>query len=151
MLILLFVSPLAVLAQANAAETATIDKYISAQATREHGEEYPDARKVVAGDLNNDGQSDVIVLYTIEGQNGSNNHVQYLAAFLRKKAQLVAAARASVGGKNYRDVELESIEKGKILLSTLNYARKDPSCCPSKKGSARYVLAAGKLRQVNPK
>lgn len=133
---------------AQSTDTETITKFIASQAARERGEEYPDARKIVEGDLNRDGTSDVVALYTIEGQNGTNNHVQYLAAFLRTKGQLVATAHASVGGKNYRDVELESIKDGTIQLTTLNYARNDPACCPSKKGSTKYVLANGKLREV---
>jgi len=149
-LLLLLAAPLPAVAQASKADTATIDKYISAQATREHGEEYPEARKVVEGDLNRDGTNDLVVLYTIEGQNGSNNYVQYLAAFLRKQGKLVAVARASVAGKFYREAELESITNGRIILSTLSKGKNDPACCPTKKGSARYILSAGKLRQINP-
>jgi hypothetical protein len=128
-------------------DTDFIKKFIAKQAAREAGEEYEDARKVVTGDLNRDGTSDLAVLYTIEGQNGSNNHVQYLAVFTRLNGKLVALTHTSVGGKSHRGVELKTISKGAILLNTLNYAPQDASCCPSKKGTTRYVLIKGKLRE----
>ena len=124
----------------------TVKKFISAQASKEQGEEYEEARKVIVGDLNRDGQADLAVLYTIEGQDGTNNYIQYLAAFVRKSGALAPAAHQMVGGKNYRSVELQVIDKGVILLTTLSYTSKDPSCCPSRKGSASYQLTGGKLR-----
>ena len=128
-------------------DTAAIDKFISAQATKLAGSEYEDARKVVTGDLNHDGVPDTAVLYTIEGMNGSNNYIQYLAVFLQTKKGLVYAAHQPVGGKNHRDVDLTSISNGLINLNTVNYAPKDPSCCPTIKGRTTYALAGGVLRE----
>ena len=130
------------------ADKAAIDKFISAQATREHGEEYPDARKVVAGDLDKDGVAETVVLYTIEGQNGSNNHIQYLAVFTRANRQLVPLTHTSIGSKSYRDAELDSITNGLINLTTMTLAKNDPACCPTVKGKAWYKLALGKLIPV---
>lgn len=135
-------------ASAQDADKAAIDKYIAAQAKRERGEEYPDARKVLTGDLNKDGAPETVVLYTIEGQNGSNNHIQYLGVFKRTNGNLVYVTHTSVGGKSYRDVELDSISNGLIDLTTMGFAKKDPSCCPTLKGKARYKLALGKLVAV---
>ena len=147
LLLLLFcVSPSASFAQDRS--TSLIDNFISKQAAREAGEEYKDARKVIEGDLNNDSTADLAVLYTIEGQHGTNNHVQYLAVFVRDKGQLVPVAHTVVGSKSYREVELESINKGVILLNTLRYAAKDAACCPSKKGTTRYVLVKRKLKEL---
>jgi len=155
----LFISLSAPLASAQTAQEndkAVIDKFIAGQATREHGEEYPDARKVVTGDLNRDGTAETVVLYTIEGQNGSNNHIQYLAVFKRTNGKegrsdaivrgLVYVTHISVGSKSYRDVELDSISNGSINLTTLRFARNDPSCCPTLKGKARYRLVNGTLQ-----
>ena len=147
LLLLLFcVSPSASFSQDS--DTALIDNFISKQAAREAGEEYKDARKVIEGDLNNDSTADLAVLYTIEGQHGTNNHVQYLAVFVRVKGQLVPVTHTVVGSKSYRDVELGSINKGVILLKTLKYAPQDAACCPSKKGSTRYVLVKRKLKEL---
>lgn len=128
-------------------DTDLINRFISKQAAKEAGEEYEEARKVLEGDLNHDGTPDVAVLYTIEGQNGTNNHVQYLAVFARSKGQLVAVTHIVVGGKLHRGVELEAISKGVILLKTLKYTAQDAACCPSKKGTARYVLIKGRLKE----
>ena len=129
-------------------DNVVINKFISSQASRERGAEYEDARKVVAGDLNHDGTPDVAVLYTIEGQDGTNNHVQYLAVFARVKGRLIHVAHTVVGSKTYRSVELETIRNNAIIIKTLNYGAYDAACCPSKAGSARYTLVKGKLKQM---
>ena len=128
--------------------TNPIDKYIAAQAKKEKGEEPDGVRKVVRGDLNNDGADDVAVLYTIEGQNGSNNYIQYLAVFLGTSKGLMFAARTPAGGKNHREAELVSIANGKINLNTVDYGPKDPSCCPTLKGTTKYVLLHGRLLET---
>jgi len=135
-------------ASAQDTDKAAIDKFIAGQATRAHGEEYPDARKVVTGDLDADGVAETVVLYTIEGQDGSNNHIQYLAVFTRANRQLVHLTHTSIGSKSYRDVELDSITNRLINLTTMGYAKNDPACCPTLKGKAWYKLALGKLVAV---
>jgi hypothetical protein len=124
-----------------------VDKFIASQAKREHGEEPEGIRKTLRGDLNRDGLPDLAVLYTIEGQNGSNNYIQYLAVFLQTKTALVYAAHREVGGKNFREVDLSSIDDGVINLGTTNYADKDPSCCPTIKGSTQFVLTGRNLKE----
>ena len=138
-LFLLWFTALDVFASENEG-TKVIDTYIASQARRERGEEYREARKVATGDLNHDRTPDTAVLYTIEGQSGSNLHIQYLAVFVRSKGKLVAVARAEVGGKGNRSLELKSIEDNTIHFETLNYGPNDPSCCPSEK---RDQLCAG--------
>lgn len=128
-------------------DAATIEAFITRQAKRERGEEYREARKVVIGDLTHDGQAETVVLYTIEGQGGSNLHIQYLAVFVRRKGKLSPLTHMDVGGKSTRGVELVSIDSNSILLDTLNYRPKDASCCPSVKGTTRYVLSGGRLRE----
>lgn len=129
-------------------DAAVINKFIASRASREAGEEYESARKVIAGDLNHDGTPDLAVLYTIEGQHGSNNYIQYIAVFLRVKGRLRYVAHTAVGGKGHRSVEIESIKNNVIFLNTLNYKDDDPSCCPSKKGRARLMLAGRKLKEL---
>ena len=130
---------------AQTADTAVIDKFISTQAAKENGEEPEGIRKVVTGDLNHDGVPDTAVLYTIEGQDGSNNYIQYLAVFVSTKKGLRYAAHRPVGGKNRREAELTSITDGMINLKTVDYGPRDPSCCPMIKGSTKFALNAGKL------
>jgi hypothetical protein len=136
---------------AQADDTAAVDNFIARQAKRERGEEYREARKVVVGDLTHDGEPETVVLYTIEGQDGSNLYLQYLAVFVRRKGKLSPLTHEIIGGKSARAVELSSIENNAILLDTLNYGPKDASCCPSVKGTTRYVLSAGKLHEQKRK
>jgi hypothetical protein len=128
-------------------DTTTIESFITRQAKRERGEEYQDARKVISGDLTHDGQPETVVLYTIEGQGGSNLHIQYLAVFVRRNGKLSPLTHVDVGGKSTRGVELVSVANNSILLDTLNYGPNDASCCPSVKGTTRYVLSGGRLRE----
>jgi hypothetical protein len=133
-------------------DAAAIDAYIARQAHQERGEEYREARKVITGDLTRDGAAEAVVLYTIESQGGSNLHIQYLAVFVRKHGKLSALTHADVGGKSARQVELKSIEENSILLDTMSYGPKDAQCCPSVKGTTRYILSGKILReQKNPR
>ena len=136
---------------AQQADSKVIDSYIAAQAKREKGEESDGVRKVVHGDLNKDGVDDAAALYTIEGQGGSNNYIQYLAVFLGSTKGLVFTARMPAGGKNHREAELVSITDGKINLNTVAYGPKDPSCCPTIKGTTKYALVGRRLKEVGNK
>ena len=149
-LLLLLWAPFAALAFDDP-DTKVIDTFIAGQARRERGEEYKEARKVATGDLNHDGIPDLAVLYTIEGQRGSNLSVQYLTVFIRSNGKLVVAARAEVGGKGGRFVELKAIEGNTIHFETLDYGPKDPACCPSEKGETNYVLAGNALKEQTKK
>jgi len=128
-------------------DTKLIDAYIASQARRERGQEYKEARKIATGDLNHDGIPDIAVLYTIEGQRGTNLSVQYLAVFVRSDGKLVALTRAEVGGRGGRSVELKSIDDNTLHFDTLDYAAKDAACCPSVKGETSYVLAGNVLKE----
>lgn len=143
------VSSLNALAQSD--DKSVIDKYIAGQGAKEQGEEPDGVRKVIEGDLNCDGVADVAVLYTIEGQNGSNNYVQYVAVFLRKNGKLMFAARAPAGGKNRRAIEITSIKNKAMLFDTTAYGPRDPSCCPTLKGHTKYVLAGARLIEKRAK
>jgi hypothetical protein len=128
-------------------DTAAIDSFIAQQARRERGEEYRDARKVVSGDLTHDGVPETVVLYTIEGQRGTNLYVQHLAVFALNNGKLSPVTHAQVGGKSVRAVELISVENDAIQLDTMGYGPNDPQCCPSVKGKTRYVLSNSRLRE----
>lgn len=151
LVMLLLSSPIVVSARQDQ-DTAVIDAYIAAQARRERGEEYKEARKVVVGDLTHDDVPETVVLYTIEGQHGTNLSVQYLAVFERHDGKLTALTHADVGGrgKSARGVELNSVGDNAILLDTLNYGPKDAACCPSVKGKTRYILSGKLLQEQKP-
>lgn len=142
-----FICPIGFASSLQDADTAAIDAFIARQARRERGEEYRDARKVVAGDLTHDGAPETVVLYTIESQGGSNLYIQYLAIFVRHSGKLSPLTHVEVGGKSVRSVELRSVEGNSILLDTMSYGPKDAQCCPSVKGVTRYVMSGRTLRE----
>lgn len=129
-------------------ETAIVDKFIAKQAKDENAEVYPVARKVLRGDVDGDKKTDIVVLYTLEGFNGSNNYRDYLAVFLGNGKSFRYAAKEVVGGHAGRSVELKSIINGRINLDTMEPRRNDPACCPSKPGKTRYIFRNGKLREI---
>lgn len=139
---------LAQIAQAQNDENNIVDKFIANQAKLEKAEEYKDARKVLHGDLNRDGKEDLVVLYTLEGFDGSNLYLQYLAIFIDRNNKLMYAAHQRVGGKNQRGVSLKSVVRGQINFDILEYRRQDASCCPSKTGYASFVFSNGKLKEM---
>jgi hypothetical protein len=132
-------------------DSAVIDAYISRQARSEHGEEYPDARKVLTGDVTHDGVPETVVLYTIESQGRSNLYIQYLAVFARRNGKLSPVTRAEVGGKSVRNVELTSVANNSILMDTMSYGPKDPQCCPTVKGTTKYILVGRTLHERKSK
>ena len=129
-------------------DKSIINSFITRQAKREHATEYEEARSIVKGDLNADSAEDAVVLYTLEGQGGSNQYLQYLAVFINRKGKLAYVTHQVVGGKNRRSIESVSIKGGKINLQTLEYLSTDASCCPSKKGQMRFILSGGRLKKI---
>jgi hypothetical protein len=130
-------------------DAAIISKFVVGQADSLGGQEYARARKIISGNLNHDGIPDAAVLYTIEGTGGGNNYTQYLAVFVRDPAthRLVPVAHKAVGGKLYREISLESIADNVIVARTKEYTKHDASCCPSKKGTASFVLDGSAIKE----
>ena len=145
MLTLAWYTPSASALQDN--DGSVIDSFIARQARRERGEEYREARKVMVGELTGDGVPETVVLYTLESQGGTNNYVQYVAVFARGSRGLIPVTHTEVGGKMSRSVELSSVDNNAIQLATLSYRPKDPSCCPSVKGTTCYALVGRALRE----
>lgn len=127
-------------------DTRPIGRFIEKEAKKTRSEEYVEARKVVRADLNRDGRDDAVVLYTLESFGGSNDYAQFLVVFLASKNDsLRVAAQKMIGGKNRRAIDSLTVENGIIRLGTLNYARSDASCCPSKKGKIQITLIGRRL------
>ena len=81
----------------------------------------------------------------MEGVCCGNDYQFYLAVFLKKGSGYKLVGAEKVGGKGEREVAFDTIEKGKILLTTDEYLPDDPMCCPSSKGRTAYFLKDGKL------
>ncbi len=94
-------------------------------------------------DVDGDGQGDFLVLFTLEGPNGGNRHVSFLACFPS------GGGRPSIvpaGERGERDPVEIRVERGKIVLATREYRPGDPMCCPSGAGELVYEWKGGRLR-----
>jgi hypothetical protein len=125
-----------------------IHNFITKQARKEKADEDADSRQILRGDVNGDGKMDAVAVYTLEGFGEGNLYRQYLIVFLGNGKTFRYAAHQSVGGKDNRTLTLNSVKSGKINFETLRYAPNDASCCPSRKGRARFILSQGKLKEI---
>lgn len=133
----------------NSRNEKSINLFISRQARAKKGEEYQGARKIIYADVNKDGRKDAVVLYTLESFDGRNNYIQYLAIFVKNKNGSLENAKVEIiGGKNNRDVFLESVVNEKINLKTMNYLPTDASCCPSREEHSQIIFSKNKMREV---
>jgi hypothetical protein len=124
-----------------------INRYIAGVARTSGASEYKEARKIVYGDVDGDGDADAAVQFTIEGMGGGNNYAFYLAIFRNENGKLKPLTDEVVGGKLNRNVTLQKIDDRKIYLDTDEYAENDGACCPSIKGKTVYILKNNKLTE----
>lgn len=105
------------------------------------------SRRIVQGDLDNDGDADVAVCYNLGGFGGTNLSLDYLAVFLNDRGHLKPKADIDLGGDPVGAWMLKSIKGGVIQFDTLSYAPQDPKSTPSIQGHAQFVLLRGKLKR----
>lgn len=123
-----------------------IDRYIAGVAKVSDAVEYNEARKIIYGDLDGDGDEDAAAQFTLEGVGGGgNNYSFYLAVFRNEDGKLKGVTDDAIGGKLNRDVTFTKIENGKMLFDTKGYDDDDGACCPSIEGKTAYVLEGNKL------
>lgn len=123
----------------------TIEKYIAGVAKVSDADEYKEARKIIYGDLDGDGDEDAAAQFTIEGMGGGNNYTFYLAVFKNENGKFTAVTDEVVGGKLNRDIEFKKIESGKMFFDTKSYGKDDGACCPSIAGKTSFVLEGNKI------
>lgn len=115
--------------------STAVDQLVSAELADRGGAEYEEERKTLWMDLNDDGLEDALVLYTVEGQWGSNSSSQTLAAFIRTPDGWQFGNRMDVG----QVTGIKPLGSGVFALESLDYAEDDPRCCPSLEKSVRYI------------
>ena len=102
------------------------------------------SRKIVYGDIDDDGDEDAVVFFALFPK-GGNGDDDYIAVFRNNEGQFVDVTYTKVASRGIRYVELKRIKDGKILLDTFRYSDEDAQCCPSINGKTSYVLNGNKL------
>lgn len=114
--------------------TAAIDSAIVDEIGDDGGSEYPEARQVLEVDLNGDGNTDAVVLFTIEGSGGGNGAYQTLAAFYREAGGWTLKQKTVVGGAT----DVQALGQNLFGVKTLTHSDDDPRCCPSLESVEKY-------------
>ncbi|MBK3467119.1 hypothetical protein [Pseudomonas sp. MF6776] len=118
-----------------AALDGAVDRMIAEELAKDGGDEFKEGRKVVFEDLNDDGVKDAIVLYTIEGQGGSNSYFQSLATFYADNKGWNYRG-AIVVGSGVQNVQV--VDSKKLALKVLSVGPEDANCCPSVESTEQY-------------
>ncbi|HLA94704.1 MAG TPA: hypothetical protein VK612_03210 [Pyrinomonadaceae bacterium] len=142
MAVVLFSGPVV---YSQAALKMAVGSYLKKEAKDNAADEYAEARKIVTGDVDGDGDADAVVLYTLEGFGGGNFWVQSIAVFTNIRGMYKFAAKEDVGAKNGdRSVTLTKIEGGKIWLDSDVCAEPPQGLCDDGKKSKVYFTLVGK-------
>lgn len=115
--------------------TAAIDAYI-ATLDNDGGGEYLEGRQVLQVDLNDDGQLDAAVVFTIEGAGGSQMAYQTLTAFYHTANGWQARGGDATLSGSVRGIRAESGRT--IFVDAVVQGDDDPRCCPSEPFPQRY-------------
>ena len=125
----------------------TIERFVNRRAANEGGS--ANVINTVEGDLDRDGDADVVVNYAVEGVGGGGNITQlYVAVFLNHRGRLSFKTETIAGmiGTGYgRLLNVRGIESGSVICEALEYLPDDSVCCPAGKSMTSLVLEQGKL------
>lgn len=125
-------------------DAAMVDQALRQVETRDGVEEDLERRLATSGDLNADGQDDMVVAASFE-KASENTSSRELFVFLRQNGRLELAAHQVVGSA----VDM-AVSDGELMVTTLEYADDDARCCPSKEVLRRYAVVNGALRELAP-
>lgn len=118
-----------------------INEHITKHAEELGASEYTEARLIEEGDFDEDGHSDLAIVYTLEGVGGGNNSHQVLIVISGNNGTNEVTDEIALKGAI---TELAS-DAGQLMATSLYHAQGDPSCCPSLKEVQIFRLSDGKL------
>jgi hypothetical protein len=123
--------------QQNDADEA-IKKFLSSQ--KSDGED-TDSQGSAVADLNGDGKSEVVLVWTLLGLTYWRNT---LTVFSKTAGEYKPVASLPLTG----EAKLSSVKAGIIALDQKVYAKNDPLCCPTIMKKAKYRLVGKKISEV---
>jgi hypothetical protein len=117
---------------------------------------YPDIEvaSLLKGDIDENGQEDIFISFAVSGIGGGNFSLYFQALFLGANNSLRLAAErpnGSYGNAVGKTFIPESISRGKIVGTTLEYGPNDGVCCPSIEIESSLFYSAGKLVEMESK
>jgi hypothetical protein len=115
-----------------------VKAFLSSQETDREG---ADSQGFAVADLNGDGKSEIILVWTSLGPTYWQNNLTILSR--AGKGYKPVASLALIG-----EARLSSVEKGIIRLDQTIYGKDDPKCCPSVKKQAKYRWTGRKIGEV---
>lgn len=130
-----------------ATQSKIVESTIAAVARNLKGQEYCQYRHYqTLDDVDGDGTDDFIVLFSVEGMQGGNDHYTFMSVFLSGRNWQPMTIKT--GGRGERDPISVEVRDHKIILETLVYLPSDAMCCPSGKGTLVYEIKGNKLHLV---
>jgi len=97
----------------------TINRYLAGVAkVSDAVEEDKSLRKIIKGDLDGDGDDDTVVQFILT-PNAGNNGAICIAVFINDNGKFKGVTDEIVGGNHLRDFEMESVEPGRIVATTI--------------------------------
>lgn len=98
---------------------SVLNSYLQKQLVNENPKpsEYKEARKLFSSDIDDDGDNDLIVFYTLEGFGGGNNWQHYIAIFIMENEKVKLVDDLVLFGdsmKKYHDGELIEFKNGYV-------------------------------------
>lgn len=124
--------------QNDADADAAVERFLSSQkAEREDAQ----AQDSAIADLDGDGKSEVVLVWTLLGPTYSHNT---LTVFTRTAGGYKPAASLQLTG----EAKLSSVKRGVILIEQMVLGKNDPRCCPSIKKRVKYRWRGRRISAV---
>jgi len=115
-----------------------IKKFLSSQ--KSEGED-TDSQGSAIADLNGDGKSEIVLVWTVLGPTYWRNT---LTVFSKTAGGYEPVASLQLTG----EAKLSSVKGGIITLDQKVYAKNDPVCCPTIEKKAKYRWVGKKISEV---
>jgi hypothetical protein len=115
-----------------------IQRFLSSQKSKDESAE---SQGTAVADLNGDGKSDIVLVWTLLGPTYWHNT---LTVFTKTAAGYKPAASFPLTG----EAKLSSVKGGIIFVDQNVFAKNDPLCCPSVKKRLKYRWLGKKILEV---
>lgn len=121
------------------------DAAIGEHTLQDTASEYGEARSYLQVDIDGNGSTDAVVMYTLEPTDGGNYSNQYLVPFIHNGDRWEAKARLDIINS-----ATDLADEGNGVLSYVELARgpDDPDCCPSQKTTRLYKWNGSVLQDL---